>query len=372
VKRSRLLEALGYAAATAFVVRQSLPVWRQDRALAEAYLARPPEPLPKLKSTPLISVIGLIWNHDDDVDGLVRSFHALDYPNKEIVLAVGGAHRLEDYRGYPPDVVFIPHPGGEGKVRGLDACFKAARGDIIYTVDGDCRILNPGFLRLIAPVVNGEEEITTSHWQPVMEQRRKPLVALQWAIHLRAEERHPYRKESLVGGSTVITRRALESIGGWSFESPIGDDRYLGILLGKAGYRARYQAEPAIEIKVHESFSAYFRQQTRQQRTPIMLAMRFREPKRALLPLRRFGLSAGVIVATFLAPFSGVARVVLYFQLLRDAQIQLRRLLEARRLGLIPWQNVFLPCMLAKLYTEYAASVAGMAQLLSPRARKRW
>ena len=63
--------------------------WRRDRALAEQLHAEEPKPV-ELRATPRVSVLVAAWNEADMIEGHIKSFLALRYPNKELILCAGG------------------------------------------------------------------------------------------------------------------------------------------------------------------------------------------------------------------------------------------------------------------------------------------
>ena len=53
------------------------------------------------------------WNQGEDLEAFIECFRNIEYPDKELNLAVGGAHRLEDMKPLLGDgVLVVPNPGG--------------------------------------------------------------------------------------------------------------------------------------------------------------------------------------------------------------------------------------------------------------------
>jgi cellulose synthase/poly-beta-1,6-N-acetylglucosamine synthase-like glycosyltransferase len=365
------IQALAYVAATLLVLKRNAYRWRRDWDRATAERGRPKPPLPELECTPLVSILALAWNETDNPRALIQSFLDLDYANKELILGVGGAHDLGELGRPPPGVVLLEHPGG-GKMPGMGACYAKARGEIIYLTDGDTLLSTDAFVRLIAPIANEEERVTSGRWGALPEQRDQPLVALQWAIRVRGAPDQPYAKENLSGACTVFDRTTLDAIGAMDYEAPIGEDRHRSILLRRAGIRHRHVAEAITPMHFHGNVRDYVRQQARNVRTDLVMALAPGEAGHGLKTVRRSAESFATLGLTALALLNGPARLLLYTRLLSEYVPQLRRVVFACRRGDVPWRNVYVPWLLAKLYLDHIAAARGSLELPFRGQRYRW
>lgn len=64
--------------------------FKPARALADLLRSSVPAPI-RLARRPRISALVAAWNKNEDLHALVRTFLGTDYPNKEVVVAVGGS-----------------------------------------------------------------------------------------------------------------------------------------------------------------------------------------------------------------------------------------------------------------------------------------
>jgi cellulose synthase/poly-beta-1,6-N-acetylglucosamine synthase-like glycosyltransferase len=343
----------------------------RDDALAASITGRTAA-APELRLTPRVSALVAAWNPGEDLEGLVASFEALDYPDKELILAAGGAHaieRMQDLTG--PTVRLIPHPGG-GKQRALQACLQHATGDVIFLTDADCVIEPDCFLSLIAPIVNGESSVTTGRHIPLAEQQEQPFVQLQWARSM-TNFAHVPEDTGVFGANCALTRAALEAAGGFSDSVSVGTDVHLSSRLHAAGYHVRYVYESQVQTHYHDRLLPYLRQRSRWLRNQPFIAELAGDEATVRAWRKRSLEVLGFLALTALLPLRRRPLLLLLAVPLAKRYLEWRRLLRfGERLRRRPWRLPPVLGALLGLYAEGVARALAFVDYLLPSRRRRW
>ena len=331
-------------------------------------------PLPVLSAEPLVSVLVATWNENEDLERFVRSFRQVSYVNKELILAIGGAHEVEAVQHLAgTDVRLVEHPGG-GLQRAHARCLEEAHGQVILVTDADCILDSESFWRLVAPIANGEESVVTGTWKPLPEQQGNWFVQQQWAAKIQSWAHSQVYLKALSGRNYAVSRAALEAAGRFDADVPIGDDAYLAICLRRAGYRIRFQPGSYVYSYCYEEASPYIRQQARWLRTQFLLGIRFSDARWVLGALRSSVVSALVIALTLLTLSTRHYRPALFLipPVLQSYLSRLRALRFAASTGLIPWRAKCLLGILPALYMDYCAWAMPLLEYPFPKRRRRW
>lgn len=135
-------------AQAAFLVMQAV-LWLRY----EPFRADDDAPLPSL------SVIIPAYNEGPMVERSIRSVAQADYPEGKLeIIVVDDGSRDDSYfhmarlrRAYPGLVRVIRFPGNRGKRAALDAGFRAAKGEIVMTLDSDSEIERQTLRAMVAP-----------------------------------------------------------------------------------------------------------------------------------------------------------------------------------------------------------------------------
>lgn len=204
-------------------------------------------------SAPPISVLKPLKGADEELYENLASIAAQDYPGPfEIVLGAADADDpalevAQRLRRSHPDVAIRVVPGRHGpglnpKVANLAALEQAARYPYLLVSDSNVRV-SPSYLReTAAELVDERVGLVTNVLAGVGEQS---LGAALENAHLNGfvagavcgadlMARHP----CVVGKSMLLSRRALERVGGWSsVRDVLGEDYLLGVAVKRAGFR---------------------------------------------------------------------------------------------------------------------------------------
>ena len=238
--------------------------WQADKVLV-GQLQQEQQALPELSHTPKISVLVAAWNEQPHLKTHLESFLNLTYPQIELVLCAGGtdgtlelAHRYAGAR-----VKVLEQLPGEGKQRALAKAYTLAAGEIIYLTDADSVYEQAALTHLLAPIINGGEQVTTGSMRPLVGQQYHFLPAYLWAVDTAANLYSPEYVKGLLGANTAVTRQALESSGGLDFAAPTGTDYQLGKRLGRSGYKIRLAKSSVIATSYPQNLGTYRRRQSR-------------------------------------------------------------------------------------------------------------
>jgi cellulose synthase/poly-beta-1,6-N-acetylglucosamine synthase-like glycosyltransferase len=321
-----------------------LAQWRRIRPYIGPAVGEAAEPT----SAPLISFLVPAWNAVDDLPAFVAAFRALGYPNKELLLGIGGddggldaAHTLagDDVR------VFEQHPG-TGKQRMLRQLYPHARGELIYLTDIDCRPDDGAVAPLILALLAGNDEVVTGSIRPLDEQQDRPFVRTQWAIERVVALQTGESSSGLRGANAALTRTALDASGGFAQEAASGTDYTLAKELTGRGYRIAYRPQSEMPTAYPGDVGTYTRKQARWLRNVALLGVRY----------GAWGEVRGVAV-TLALPFVLIALLLLgtwlpllaLLALLLVAHATLNRLRYARAGGIVVPAGAALSTLLADL-----------------------
>jgi len=327
---------------------------------------------PEIDPTPRLSGLVAAWNPGEDLQGLITSFRALNYADKELILAVGGAHRISELEHLSGnDLRLMQHPGG-GKQAALRQCLQEATGDIIFLTDADSIIEPAGLLELIAPIARGETSVTTGRHVPRREQESHPFVRLQWAKSIN-NFAHLSDEPGVDGSNCCLTRTALREAGDFAEDVGTGTDVHLSECLRRAGYEITFVYESQIQVHYHERLLPYLRQQSRWLRNYAYDAQLRDDAK----PLRGWHqeslLTIAFLILTALIPLRSRTVLALALpMLLRRYLAWLRQLRFAGGLRREPRSTADYGWAVVGLYVDALSRALAFFDYVVPARRQRW
>ncbi len=250
--------------------------WQRDKVLV-VELQKEHRQLPALSHTPKVSVLVAAWNAHNHLTPHLESFLKLTYPEIELVLCAGGADDTLEvaYRYVGARVKVLEQLPGEGKQRALAKAYALAEGEIIYLTDADCIFEQSALIRLLAPIINGGEQVTTGSMRPLAEQQPQFLPAYLGAVDMAANLYSPAYVTGILGANTAVTRQALEGSGGLDFDAPTGTDYHLGKRLGRGGYKIRLVKSSVVATSYPDGLKAYRRRQSRWLRNLVLYGKQY-------------------------------------------------------------------------------------------------
>ena len=216
-----------------------------------------------LVATPKVSFLVPAWNEARNLDAHVQSFQDLTYSNKELILCAGGNDGSYEIasRYQSTNIHVLEQIAGEGKQSALRRSLELAKGEIIYLTDADCIFNEQAFSCALMPLINEKELATTGRYAPLLQQRRHPLVLMQWYVDNYARALSPAYVEGLIGRNAAIWRKTLEEVGAFDEPVKIGTDYFLARKLAQAGKRVCYVNDSAVETEFKTTLGGYLRQQ---------------------------------------------------------------------------------------------------------------
>jgi ceramide glucosyltransferase len=210
-------------------------------------------------TTPPVSIIKPLAGADEGLEENLESFFRLDYESFEIVFSFASrddpAYRVarevaDRHPQRPATFVFdAREPGGNAKVNRLAAAVPYARHRLILFSDGNVRI-QPNFLRrAVSPFVADPRlglvsNLFRATGARSVGSRVETLFLNGCLLPGTAAVAAVLRRPCVVGKSILVTRRALESIGGIAtLRDHLAEDYLLGRAIQRAGYRVALSAD---------------------------------------------------------------------------------------------------------------------------------
>ena len=214
--------------------------------------------LPPRGFTPPVSIVKPLSGGDDGLEENLESFFALDYPAYEIVFsfarradpAFAIALRVADRHPNVRSVFVVDpaEPSPNSKVNRLAAGVRRARNHYLLFSDGNVRVRADFLRRAIAPFrdpsVGLLSNLFRGRWPETVASRLECLYLNGALLPATAFLARLLRRPCVVGKSILMSRTALETIGGLeAVGSYLAEDYLLGVTVRKAGYRVVLSAD---------------------------------------------------------------------------------------------------------------------------------
>ncbi|MCS7283796.1 MAG: glycosyltransferase family 2 protein [Anaerolineae bacterium] len=330
----------------------------------------------KQGNLPRVSILIPAWNEADHIRECLSAIHNLRYPNWELVLCAGGTDgTLELARQFAPSgAIILEQQPGEGKQRALQRSLRYATGSIIFLTDADCVLDDETFERTLAPILWGEEVVTTGTRRPLEEQKSHPLVAFQWSHHLWAEAASPMYVDTVDGVNAALRRDVLDRVGGFSVPAPIGTDYTLSRQLQNAGYCIRFVPESRIQTAYCVTLGEYLRQRSRWFRNRFLHGLRYRRWREVATHLWAALTSLGLLAIPLMGGLKSRLLWALWLIAILHvlfSQIRFTKAAHAQGMPPLPhrWQYGL---FFLYLVVGWVANVQGLLDSLIPGRRWRW
>lgn len=227
--------------------------------------------------TPFVSFLVPAWNAAADCAEFVEAFRQLSYPDKELLLGIGGDDDgLEIARALASDEVRIfEQAPGTGKQKMLQQLYPHARGALLYLTDIDCRPNDAAVAPLLARLIAGHSEVATGSIRPLDEQLDVPFVRTQWAIERVVARQTGSSSSGLRGANAALTRAALDASGAFAQPAASGTDYTLAKELTGRGYDIAYLNRSEMPTAYPGDIVTYVNKQARWLRNVVLLGMRY-------------------------------------------------------------------------------------------------
>lgn len=163
---------------------------------------------------------------------------------------------------------FLDFQENRGKAAALNSGLKAARHDLIVTVDADSRLLADSVTMIVERLLSDGGNTQAVAGAVLVGNPRESLLAgaQQWdyfhGIAAVKRMQSMYHGTLVAQGAfSVYRRRALETIGGWP--ECVGEDIVLTWALLRAGYRTGYAEDAVVFTNAPTTFSQFAQQRRR-------------------------------------------------------------------------------------------------------------
>lgn len=262
------------------------------------------------ETLPTLSVIIPAFNEGPMVRRSIDSVAKADYPHHKLeILVVDDGSRDDTYfhmeraRRERPDLVRLIHfPGNRGKRAGLVAGFRAARGEVVITIDSDSEI-DAGTLREMVAPFQASERVGAVAGRVVVLNRDTFIgsmldVSYELAFDFGRASQSAYGAVSCCPGALSAFRRRLvlpvlnEWVNQRFWGRPVthGEDQALTNLVLRQGYETVYQRHAVIRTLVPERYQQLCKMFLRWERSFIVegftfarfMFTRYRERNRVL------------------------------------------------------------------------------------------
>jgi ceramide glucosyltransferase len=228
---------------------------------------------------PPVSIVKPVRNVDREAYENFASFCRLDYPEYEIVFAVGDRddpvipviQKLQ--QSFPSCsirlVTSVANLGANNKVNNLCQLVQEARHDLIVMSDSDVRV-EPDYLRnVVAPFSDLQVGVVTAFYRGISGRGLASALdnlgmytdSAPGALVARKLEG---KMRFAFGWTMATTKKVLSEIGG--FESMVNhhsDDFELGNRISELGYRVELMRKPVAMVLPDESFSEFLKHELR-------------------------------------------------------------------------------------------------------------
>jgi cellulose synthase/poly-beta-1,6-N-acetylglucosamine synthase-like glycosyltransferase len=357
------------------VVAYNWRLWQRDRAEAiNKRMQKPPVP-PAFAQTPKVTVLVAAWNECERIEAHIRSFLSLSYPNKELILCAGGTDgTLEMARTYAGDTVMVlEQKPGEGKQRSLARSLEQATGEIIYLTDADCLYADEPFLRMIGPLIEEGEHVTTGHIRPLDEQLHKVLPWYLWASDTVATVRSSRYGKGLRGANAALTRSALEQSGGMHFTAQTGTDYHLALRLVAHGFQIRQVPESVVPTEYSEHVGMHRRRQSRWLRNLILYGQQYGARDDVVVTVKTVSTGVVMVLTPLVGLFTGRSILIPWTWLVAHASFsKLRYVLFTATLYQQSIPMRLIVSLLPLTLVDFIIWASPVLDLLQSSRRKQW
>jgi GT2 family glycosyltransferase len=193
---------------------------------------------------PLVSVVILNYKRRDALARTLAAACAQDYPNYEIIVVDNNSQdgTPEFLQSEAPDVTLIELPENRGACGGRNAGIRAARGDIIITLDNDIYFESPLEVAKTAAVFEARPDIHVLAFQ-LCDPETGRLRDREWCHpkNWRDFAQTEFETNYFVEGACAVRRTVFDTCGGYYEPLYIGCEGYdLVLRIMDRGFRILY------------------------------------------------------------------------------------------------------------------------------------
>ena len=322
-----------------------------------------------------VSFLVPAWNAASDIPEFIEAYSALSYPNKELILVAGGTDgslNIAEESAIDADILVAEQTRNQRKQGALRDAFARSSGEIIFLTDIDCRPDDESVGRVLAHLVNGNEQVVTGSSRPLATQQSIPAIVVHWATVRKATGFGTRYIDGLLGRSCALTRDAVQASGRFAFNAPTGTDYRLAQELNRQGIKILLEPRSEIITEYAWPLRTYVRKRSRWLRNVLLHAERPRQHAELRGALLTIAVPVGVLGLALVGAASDqgflllVAGLVVAHGIVNRVHAVRETLPSERITTSLVWGSTL------NLSGTYGAALAAAFTALVPSLRERW
>ncbi|MBM1154838.1 glycosyltransferase [archaeon] len=256
----------------------------------------------RCKSWPYVSVLVPAYNEEKVITRCLDSILEQDYPHFEVIVIAGGEDRtFELAQQYlKRGVAVIPQPR-RGKAYALNLGLAKAQGEVIVTVDADCRLPKEWLKQVVAPLVIDPDVAAVGGWS----RPTNPKGILVACLYAREAYESVIRQRELVvlpGFGSAYRASALKEVGGFNERVYMLIDYEVQQRLAARGFRFLRSLDAVLYREYARRLRDYVKQQLRWVRGMFRHSLRYE--RLPFLTRIRIGVRPLVYTLVLIAPLA--------------------------------------------------------------------
>ena len=292
-----------------FVIHLLLHFFRDRNYLKPFKQYNDPESisLADLHDIPLVNIIMPAWNEGEIFRQALISITKLKYPKIRAIINAGGSRETieiaESFKKFE-NFTILTQEKGEGKIKAINACLLYVKEGVIYSVDADAYLIDETLIRILYPITNLNEDVSTAGHKPLKFQETKDFVKYLYIDHLYGFKRkfERYGTGGISGTNTIMTLNVINKIGKFTENRLIATDISRGYDILDKGFRVYFSIDyrSLMQAEVPDTFKGFSEQRIRWIENSLQFSSETRNRKAILASLLLFLSSLYLLISPLL------------------------------------------------------------------------